>query len=746
MVRRLFDPQIGLSEAELGGPATVATEDAGTTPVRLVRVFPAERPTSPTAVGRERRRARWPGDLLAIVFLCLVAVAATWPLARHPASTLPDLGDPLDSAWRLSWPVHQIVHDPRHLLDANTYYPFDTTYLFDELLLGVAIVVAPVILLTHNGILAVNVALLLAFALNGIAMYFLGRHLTGHQVAAVAGALVFAVAPFRFQHTGHVGLSTAFWLPLALLFLDRLLLRPRWRDAILFGLCAAFQALSAQYYGFQTAIVVGLYLLWAAVRRPQFLFNWRFLVRFVFAVVLAETILLPVVAPYIAVKGIWGYSRGLEENELHSATASSFLAVPPGNLVGGRLAALARGALHVHAWNVWLYPGVGAIVLALAGLARRRRRWRLPGTLAEPAAGPPDLYGFFLGLALFGAAMCLGPVLYPQVIEPGRGLTRLMPYRAAFNLIPAFDAMRAPERFGNLLLLGLGGAVSFGAVALLGRLARRRRAGRLGGVIVALARLAAAVLVLAIAGAEYLHTPLDPATVPAMPPVYEWLAAQPPGPILELPMDVPAGEANREQLRQYWSTFNWLPRVNGGSDIAPRAYAALRSDLGLFPDARTLGILQALGVRYVIVHRAQLRSPDWSVVSPRYAAYGVTLQLRGTFGDDLSYELQPDPRFAVLQRLIPAGASVFLANSDPAGTDAYMATLAWLLRDQNRQLITKIIPTFGLRYTRPGAGELAEWAICYKGEDPARYGYPAGMAVAYEDNVVRVYHRASPAH
>lgn len=742
MVRRLFDPQIGLSEIERGGePSAVVTEEVAATPLQIVRVFEASGEETPAP--QARRRPRWPGDLLAFLFLCLVAVAATWPLARHPASTLPDLGDPLDSAWRLSWPVHQILSDPRHLLDANTYYPFDTTYLFDELILGVAIVVAPVIVLTHNGVLAVNAALLLAFALNGIGMYLLGRHLTGSQVAAVAGALVFAVAPFRFQHIGHVGLSTAFWLPLALLFLDRLLLHARWRDAILFGLCAAFQALSAQYYGFQTAIVVAIYLLWAAVRRSHLLFAWRTLVRLVFAVVLAETILLPVVAPYIAVKGTWGYSRGLEENELHSATASSFLAVPPNNPIGGRLAALARGALHVRDWNVWLYPGFGAIGLALVGLVRRRRRWRAHGQGADREAGPRDLYGFFLGLALFGAAMCLGPVLYLQKIEPGNGLTQLMPYRAAFNLVPGFDAMRAPERFGNLLLLGLGGAVSFGAAALLARLARPRRRGRLGGLVAALGRVVAVVLVLVVVGAEYLHAPLRVAAVPALPPVYGWLAAQAPGPVLELPIDLPpAGEANREQLRQYWSTFNWLPRVNASSDIAPRAYTALRRDLESFPDARTLGILQALGVRYVVVHRAQLRSPGWAGVSARYAAYGVTLQLRGEFGDDLVYELQPDPRFAGLQRLIPAGASVFLATNDPAGTDAYMATLAWLLRDQNRQLITKIIPTFGLRYTRPEAGQLADWVICYKGEDPTRYGYPAGMAVAYEDNVVRVYRRA----
>ncbi len=747
MVRRMFEPQIDIAESEsaAGGGAAVAVAEARPgTPSLAQRLAVAGDAAPPPATPRRRRR--WPGDVLAVAFLCLVAVAATWPLALHPASTLADLGDPLDSAWRLTWPIHQLRHDPRHLLDANTYYPFDTTYLFDELLLGVALVVAPVILLTGNGVLAVNAALLIAFAMNGVGMYVLARHMTGSRVAALAGALVFAVAPFRFQHVGHVGLSTAFWLPLALLFLDRTVLRPTWRDAIIFGLCAALQALSAQYYGYQTAIVVALYLGWAAARRPQLLFDGRCLVRLLLAVVLAEALLLPIVAPYIAVKGTWGYSRGLEENELHSATASSFLAVPPGNPLGGRIAAAARGTLNVRAWNVWLYPGLGATLLALAGLARTRRRWSPPGATVERGVATPDLYGFCAILALCGAALCLGPVLYAQEIVRGEGLTRLMPYRALFAIIPGFDAMRAPERFGNMVLLGLGGATSFGVAGLLARLDRpqpRRRTGRARQALGGAGRFAAAALLLAIVGAEYVQQPRAVATVPPPPPVYAWLAAQPPGPVLELPLEMSAGEANREQLRQYWSTLHWQPRVNGSSDIAPRAYGALRRDLELFPDARTLGILQALDVRYVIVHRAQYPRAGWDTLAARYAPYGTTLQLRATFGDDLAYALQPDARFAGLQGLIPTGASVFLSDADPHDTDAYMATLGWLLRDGGRPIITKIIPTFGLRYTRPQAGQLADWAICYKGEDPTSYGYPPGMPVAYEDNVVRVYRRAT---
>lgn len=744
MVRRLFDPQQDIPQQDIADPGWHAGPAARRVGL-LKRAEQADTPAcadgdQPPGTPAPRQSIRWLGEILPLVVLCALAIALTWPLARHPASTLPDLGDPLDSAWRLSWPIHQLLHAPRALLDANTFYPFQTTYLFDELILGVALVVAPVTVLTQNGALAVNVALLLAFAGNGLAMYAFGRHLTGSRVAALAGALPFAFAPFRFAHLGHVGLSTAYWLPLALLFLDQTLLRPTWRAATLFGLCAAMQALSAQYYGFQLALVVALYLVWTLVRRRSLL-HWGALARLAFAVVLAELVLLPVLLPYLGVKGTWAYSRGLEENELHSATASSFLATSPDNPLGGRLAALARDALHVHTWNIWLYPGLGALVLALLGLARPLHR--PPPAPGRPAPAP-NLSGFFLLVLLFGAAMSLGPVLYPQVIDRVSGITRWMPYRAVFNLVPGFDAMRAPERFGNIFLLGLGGAVGFGVAAILDRVRGAGVADRFVGLPRLAGGVLLAVLLPLLAGAEYWHAPLHLATVPPPPPVYAWLAAQPPGPVLELPLTIPADELNREQLRQYWSTFHWQTRINGSSDIVPRAYAALRQDLGAFPDARTLGLLQALGVRYLIVHRAQYTPTEWAALAPRYAAYGVTIQARGAFGDDLAFALQPDERFAGLQRLIPAGSSVFLSENDPQGTDAYMATLGWLLRDQQRRLITRIIPTFGQRYTRPAAGQHANWLICYPGDDLVRLGYPPDLPLAYADNVVRVYRNTPP--
>jgi hypothetical protein len=743
VINRRFDDERTPGKARGGTLLRPPDPDERDDEFQIQRFLEATPPPRPAPRKREPRPRPWLADILAILFLCLVAVALTWPLARDRATALPDLGDPVDSAWRLTWPLHQALQDPRLLLDANTAYPFETAYLFDELILGVAIVVAPLWYLTHNGVLAVNAALLIAFIGNGLAMYLLSRHLTGNRAAAVAGALVFAVAPFRFEHLGHVGLSTAFWLPLALYFLDRTIIGGRWRDALLFGVCCAFQALSAQYYGFQTAIVVGLFLLWTAIRRPQWLFQSRCLVQIVVAVVLAETILLPVVVPYIAVKETWGYSRGLEENELHSATLSSFLSTPPQNIVGGQIATTLRGALGVREGNIWLYPGLGATALALLGVARRRKWWSPPGAQAIDSGSPPDTYSFFLTLAALATALCLGPTLHLQQIVQGQGATTLMPYRLFFNVIPFFDAMRAPERFGNMLLLGLGAAASFGVAALLPEVGAARAGWGGKRFAQAMTRGLAALLLIAVVGAEYAQRPLTLATVPPTPPIYGWLATQPGGPVLELPMTIPPTEPNREQLRQYWSTANWFPRLNASSDIAPRAYAALRRELTAFPDARTVALLQGLGVRYVIIHRAQYSRPEWDALTARLASQRPALTLREERGDDLVYELTRDDRIGKLLTLIPAGDSVFLSGEDPAELDTYMAMIGWRLSD-GRALVTKIVPTFGQRHIRPEPGQRSDWLILYQNEAPPRYGYPDGLPVVYEDGVVRVYQHARP--
>ena len=60
---------------------------------------------------------------LVLVFTVLTLVM-TWPLGRSPASVGRfDTGDGMQSIWVVAWVAHQITHDPRHLFDANIFYP-----------------------------------------------------------------------------------------------------------------------------------------------------------------------------------------------------------------------------------------------------------------------------------------------------------------------------------------------------------------------------------------------------------------------------------------------------------------------------------------------------------------------------------------------------------------------------------------------------------------------------------------------
>ncbi|MBX6343173.1 MAG: hypothetical protein IRY97_11990, partial [Thermomicrobiaceae bacterium] len=66
---------------------------------------------------------RWAGHLAAAAAFAALAVAMTWPLAAHLRHHLVSWGDPVFQAWTMAWDVHALRTDPRHIFDANIFYP-----------------------------------------------------------------------------------------------------------------------------------------------------------------------------------------------------------------------------------------------------------------------------------------------------------------------------------------------------------------------------------------------------------------------------------------------------------------------------------------------------------------------------------------------------------------------------------------------------------------------------------------------
>ena len=122
---------------------------------------------------------------------------------RQPYS-VPDLGDPLFSMWRIGWVAHQILTDPAHLFDGNIFYPEPLTLTLSDPMILPALTAAPLLALGVHPVVAYNLLFLSALWLSGIATYLLVERLTGSPRAAFLAGLMYACYSYRFDHYSHL--------------------------------------------------------------------------------------------------------------------------------------------------------------------------------------------------------------------------------------------------------------------------------------------------------------------------------------------------------------------------------------------------------------------------------------------------------------------------------------------------------------------------------------------------------------
>ena len=199
----------------------------------------------------------WPqriGRLALLVFgFSVLAAALTWPQVRH-LDSVPDIGDPLFSIWRIAWVSHQIVRDPLRLFDGNMFYPERLTLTYSDSVIVPALMSAPLFWIGVHPVLIYNLLLLSGFVLSGVTMFLLVRALTGRIDAGVIAGALFALYPYRYEHYPHLELEMTMWMPLCLWALHRTFARGMLRDGLATGLTFALQMLSSLYYGLFLAV------------------------------------------------------------------------------------------------------------------------------------------------------------------------------------------------------------------------------------------------------------------------------------------------------------------------------------------------------------------------------------------------------------------------------------------------------------------------------------------------------------
>ena len=140
-----------------------------------------------------------------------------YPLSVRPGSVAPGDGpDTQLGVWMLAWDVHAFTHQPLRIFDANTFYPLPRTLAYQDNLIGSALIAAPVMWLTGNPILGLNVVSLVACVMCGLGGYMLGRRLGMSTPAALLCGFIFAFCPARFFRYSQIGLAPVQWIPLTL--------------------------------------------------------------------------------------------------------------------------------------------------------------------------------------------------------------------------------------------------------------------------------------------------------------------------------------------------------------------------------------------------------------------------------------------------------------------------------------------------------------------------------------------------
>jgi hypothetical protein len=564
------------------------------------------------AAGAEERRvgAGW-GEAAAAACVYAVGFAvASWPLLRHPASTVLDTGSLYGPAafliqrdinltmWTLAWVSHALVTRPLGLFDANAFHPATNTLALTEHMLGNAPFFSPVYWVTANPVLAHQVTLVASFVVAALAMAAFVLYWTRDRAAALAAGFFYAFAPYRFWQLGNLHVISIGWLPLVLLGIDLTVDRRRGRGGpLLVAAALVLSSLCSYYIGYAGFVVAALYAPlalwargWAALRRLPALAA---------AAVGAAAVVGACTLPYLLLRD----SGVLPDYTKPGRTSLAFLGM------------LKFGPLRLLSWYV--RPRTDGIpqfltwtAMALAGLALAVRRFRHPG-------------GALVLVAAAGAVLSLGP----NLIVPG--LTAPLPYRLLMLVVPGFSSMRVPQRFGAVVTLAVMALAGLGLAAARARLARGR-----AGLL--LAALAVAVMLFEATPRGLRGFPMPVGD--GVPPAYRWLARHGgAGPLLELPAD--RQNLHRQSVYMYFSTVHWLPTVNGYSAYPPAPYLDVMRAAEQLPAPGALqAILARVPLRWVLVHRAAIPQGAWGAWDTTFRA---ALDPVRDFGTAVLFEVPP---------------------------------------------------------------------------------------------------------
>ncbi len=549
-----------------------------------------------------RRRVTINGGILAL--FAVLAAVMTFPLAaRLNQIVLGPPGDNFEYVQKMWWFKEALfVRGVSPFFNPDVFAPFGYPVALSETTLANTVLGLPVTA-GFGEVVSYNVALLMSFVLSGFAGYLLGFSVSRRRFAGLIAGTIFAFAPYRFAHlgAGHLPLMGTQWIPLTVLYLERLIRTKRPHDSALAGFFFGLAALSSWYYAYMIGLFIPIYV---ALR----VHSWRNRKSAVelgygllLMAVIAGLVVVPALVPLLRTTGRQAAAYPLRYVDQWSASPLDFLMPNIMHPLWGRTVAerypqnvfenmLFVGWLPVAlawlGWRRWQVAGrvYGrlAAVASLLALGTTLHFWAGPVHLPVPD-GPRLL--FERGMHWLTTRSALNPIQWDMGV-PGAIVVPL-PTLLLYLFLPFFNAMRVWARFGLIVILAVAVLAGLGTATL-----TRYRHGRIiaalvwAGILIEFAPMPFAL------GYSYVQPQ----------PVDRWLAGQPgSGLVIQFPLD-----RTWYGYPLYEARWHGKPVAYGYGTFVPQRYREDAGPLAGFPDVDSMNLLREWGVRYIVIARDSL--------------------------------------------------------------------------------------------------------------------------------------------
>ncbi|MEO8733348.1 MAG: hypothetical protein ABI373_03355, partial [Flavobacteriales bacterium] len=220
-----------------------------------------------------------------------------------------DLGDARFNNYVLEHFYRYATGKEHSYWDAPFMYPYTNTIALSDNLLGTAPIYAAIRSIGFSRESALQLWIVVLFALNFWCCFIALRKWVGVDVLAACGAYIFAFGIYNMSQMGHAQVFPKFMVPLAFWFLWRYLARGGLKWFAFTVLAVVYQFYCGMYLGFM--LIYGLFFL--AVGHLVFLRNtnwwkqfltWRYALRWLLVLALGVALFLPVALPYLRMQAL----------------------------------------------------------------------------------------------------------------------------------------------------------------------------------------------------------------------------------------------------------------------------------------------------------------------------------------------------------------------------------------------------------------------------------------------------------